>query len=152
MLGKKPYMLLVALSLCVLSNTKLYAQERVKDFGPGSCTVQLEDSLNKFQTVLTAAMEPNGSYEITDRSPKGPPQTIEITIKGADTTIGTLVGVPHMTPKDITARYGEMVARLRAKGSYSDGQLKWTLPTNSTCQGLDLELIMFLVFEWFYFG
>ena len=111
-----------------------------------SCAVGLGDSLNHFATILTATRKDNGVYTITNGV-----DTEQVIVNG-NREIKTEAGVPHWTPQQIAEKYRTIVTELMKSHKVVQGQDTWTLPAGSACQELDIELIMFLVDEWFYYG
>ena len=126
------------------------------------CAVQMENSgPHGFTAQLTVDHQPLAGGGIgywiksVDTIPSEHEAQATIRPDGEDKLLENSLqgGVPPMTPREIDARYQEDVsALLKIKNNYSSGQLTWTLTPETTCSQRDLSLVMFFIYQFFYFG
>lgn len=154
-------MSIVALLFLTLLSIPSYAENKK------GCLVKMIDNTNLPRGVLLESRSEKlkhgeVKYIITNGFTNQNPRTKEIIIpKNKKEPIIVSFGVPKLSIREIRKdflreeRFGFSGASLLKNGYAKErsGQLTWIVESKlSSCSANDLSLIVFMVFEWFYFG
>jgi hypothetical protein len=127
------------------------------------CMIQMHDSLNKdsnhndvrsMLTAETVKLNDGGVlFKITDKYGTPKAQTVQVSWPKRDENVQFLdVGVAPTTMSFVRDRYPDTVKAILKGKKIRQKQLDWKLQAKSECSPDETALIMYLVWEWFYFG
>ena len=127
---------------------------------PKKKVVHLEDTLNNFTAQLTVSVsygqEGVSIYTITNKkSPGSPRETVKVLVRNENTPVEVEgAGPDPMTPREILERHNADIEKLLLSGKLIllGGQITWTIEPRFPPTKMEMALVMFMVYDWFYYG